>query len=200
MTYVNDILLNFHPYYFEFFDWNIADNIIHIKQIPIFSIKQKELDDIMSSDVVFGEHFLKQIKKKTEQFNENGITSLNYAALLCTFNKVIAVKLNERGKIVSYSSLLIDEEYSILKEFNGIKKDFIEYKLGKLKEKRINKTRNELKQKKYINNKIKESDTAKLEFILYAITNDEIKSRNKIINKLTSLIEKNRKEIFNLLK
>ena len=200
MTYVNDILLNFHPYYFEFFDWNIADNIIHIKQIPIFSIKQKELDDVMSSDVVFSEHFLKQIKKKTEQFNENGITALNNAALLCTFNKVIAVKLNERGKIVSYSSLLIDEEYSILKEFDGIKKDFIEYKLGKLKEKRINKTRNELKQKKYISNKIKESDTAKLEFILYAITNDEIKSRNKIINKLTSLIEKNRKEIFNLLK
>jgi hypothetical protein len=52
----------------------------------------------------------------------------------------------------------------------------------------------------YISNKIKESDTAKLEFILYAITNDEIKSRNKIINKLTSLIEKNGKEIFNLLK
>ena len=154
----------------------------------------------MSSDVVFSEHFLKQIKKKTEQFNENGITALNYAALLCTFNKVIAVKLNERGKIVSYSSLLIDEEYSILKEFDGIKKDFIEYKLGNLKEKRINKTRNELKQKKYISNKIKESDTSKLEFILYAITNDEIKSRNKIINKLTSLIEKNRKEIFNLLK
>lgn len=200
MTYVNDILLNFHPYYFEFFDWNIADNIIHIKQIPIFSIKQKELEDVMSSDVVFSEHFLKQIKKKTEQFNENGKTALNYSALLCTFNKVIAVKLNERGKIVSYSSLLIDEEYSILKEFDGIKKDFIEYKLGKLKEKRINKTRNELKQKKYISNKIKESDTSKLEFILYAITNDEIKSRNKIINKLTSLIEKNRKEIFNLLK
>ena len=38
MTYIYDILLNFNEEYYEFYDWNKEDTIVHIKKIPIYKI------------------------------------------------------------------------------------------------------------------------------------------------------------------
>ena len=35
MKYIYDIVLNFNEEFFEFYDWNLNDEITHIKKIPI---------------------------------------------------------------------------------------------------------------------------------------------------------------------
>ena len=200
MKYVYDILLNFHSCYFEFFDWNIDDKILHIKKIPIFGVRQKDLYNILNNEVSFEQNFLEKIKDKTEFFVKDDIKVCSYSVLLYTLNKVIALKVSKSGKVIAYSSLLIDEEYEILKEMEKIPNDeFIKYKIKKMCLKRINGTRNSLKIQKNIENRISDSSTEKLQYILYVLTNDEVNNREQIIKMLYKKITEYKNEMFNLL-
>lgn len=51
MKYIYDIVLNFNKQYFNFFEWNINDNIINIRKIPIFKISDKFYFDIKNYSI-----------------------------------------------------------------------------------------------------------------------------------------------------
>ena len=38
MNYIYDILLNFNDMLYDFYDWNVKDNILHIRKIPLIQI------------------------------------------------------------------------------------------------------------------------------------------------------------------
>ena len=78
MTYIYDILLNFNEEYYDFFDWNKNDKILHIKKIPIYKISDKELIEILNNKIIFDKSFLEYICDKTEVFLKHEIKKLKY--------------------------------------------------------------------------------------------------------------------------
>ena len=41
MNYIYDVISNFQLNYYDFFDWNKNDKLIHIKMIPIFKVTEE---------------------------------------------------------------------------------------------------------------------------------------------------------------
>ena len=51
MIYTYDILLNWtkNLHLIEFFEWNLEDDLEHIKKIPIFRVSDKVIKDLLTS-------------------------------------------------------------------------------------------------------------------------------------------------------
>ena len=62
MNYIYDILLNFNRQLYDFFEWNLSDNIIHVRKIPLFRIDSKTLLTIRDNKVKVDSSFLEKIK------------------------------------------------------------------------------------------------------------------------------------------
>ena len=54
MNFIYDIVLNFNKDYYDFFEWNKKDNIISIKKIPLFFVKN-DIFKIMTSSGTTGQ-------------------------------------------------------------------------------------------------------------------------------------------------
>ena len=65
MIYIYDILLNFKNNFFDFFEWNKSDDIVHIRKIPIIKIKSEDLFNIKNNCVKIDNSFLEKIENKT---------------------------------------------------------------------------------------------------------------------------------------
>ena len=53
MNYIYDILLNFQKEFYDFYEWNPDDEIIHIRKIPLFYINNNDFYTIKNSVVSF---------------------------------------------------------------------------------------------------------------------------------------------------
>ena len=130
MTYIYDILLNFSEEYYDFYDWNKNDKIIHIKKIPVYKVDNKTLKDIIYNKVKLKLSFLNLIKDKTEVFYKHEIGKIKYGCLLYNAEKMLAINVSTDGKIIGFSDLLIDEYTEILETLDEIKYIKIDYELG----------------------------------------------------------------------
>lgn len=113
MNYIYDILLNFQKEFYEFYEWNNNDEIVHIRKIPFFRISSRDLKTIKNSVVKFDKDFCEKIYNKTEKFKKVKVSFLNYVFLLSDGKQVMAVKLGKNGVVNYKSSLLLDEEEEI---------------------------------------------------------------------------------------
>ena len=66
MTYIYDLILNFHNELLEFYEWDKSDNIHHIKRINLIKIKSSTYNEILDYDIVFNNNFLTEIFNKCE--------------------------------------------------------------------------------------------------------------------------------------
>ena len=78
MKYIYDIVLNFNEEFFEFYDWNLNDEITHIKKIPIIKIDSLKMNEIKNNDIEFDKDFLSKIENKAETFKKK----IKYAFLI----------------------------------------------------------------------------------------------------------------------
>jgi len=46
MNYVYDVLLNFQDYAYEFYEWNIDDEITHVRKVPMVRISTEQLEKL----------------------------------------------------------------------------------------------------------------------------------------------------------
>lgn len=112
MEYIYDIVLNFHQDYYDFYEWNTTDKIVHIKKIPLMKIDSTSFNRIKDNHISVDEAFLNTIKDKTSCYNSKE----KNLCLLCNGKQVIAIKVNSKGDITSKSSLLLDEEMEVIEE------------------------------------------------------------------------------------
>lgn len=193
MKYIYDININFNEDYFDFFDWNREDSIIHIKKIPIFKINSNALKEIKNNNIELDQTFLNLIYNKTEYFNNHSIKKYMYACLFTDLKSVIGVKIEDK---VYYSSLQISDELDILEDIK-LEKINLNYKIvGKAN--RLNlKTRKqydkELKLKKCLQKLIIEKNEEKIKYLYYECFNEKEDNIDKIIDKINK--EKQNKEI-----
>ncbi len=194
MNYIYDIVLNLNEILYEFYEWELNDNIVYIKKIPLVKVKKNDLFNIKYNKVKVNDIILNKIKNKTNFFTK---TTYEYVCLLTDSNIVIGVVFDKFGNVILRSSLLIDEEEDVLEVAQIIPYLNIDCKV--LNKTRLSfLTRNEIKINKYIKNKLnKINDLNKLKYIYYECFNDIETDITKI--KKRFLNELNNKEIANKL-
>lgn len=150
MTYIYDVLLNFteEERCYEFFEWNIDDEIEHIKRIPLYRVSTKTLGEILTHNIILNKEFLNEIKDKTLSYKKT--SNLEYSVLLTDLNKIIALEFNSSGNIIARSNLLLDEEEEIIEEAYEVAEENIKYILDKKIYKENFLTRKEQKHQKYL--------------------------------------------------
>lgn len=187
MNYIYDILINFNEILYEFYDWNISDDIKHIRKIPVFKINSLSLYEIKNNKVIFDDEWMNNIKNKTEVFKNRKTQNIDYAFLISDGLEVIAIKWDKK---ILYSHLLIDEENEVIDICNNLEESSIPYQV--LEPIVINdfKTRKQIcmeqRIKKELKKIINENNTDKLKYIYYECFNEKTNSINKIIKEFSS--------------
>lgn len=182
MNYIYDVLLNFDDTIQDHYEWNLNDNIYHIKKIPIFKVKECILDDIYNYNIVISNDFLNKIRNKTEIYLNKISKPIEYACIMCNDEKVIALKLDNKGKIIKYSKMLISEELETIENGDILSYTNIEYEKISKKNKRQLKTKLEIKKTEYLKSKIKNSSEEEINYLYYDLYNE--KPNNKEIKSL----------------
>ena len=182
MNYIYDVLLNFDSNIYDHYEWNLNDNIYHIKKIPIFKVDENIIEDVVNYNLKLKEDFLNKIKNKTEIYLNRVSKPIEYACILCNNEKVIAIKIDNKGKINKYSKMLISEELETIENEEIITYTKLEYEKEKKKTKQELKTKQEIKKTEYLKTKIKNSSKEQLEYLYYELyneknSNDNAKSR-----------------------
>ncbi|MEG0137693.1 MAG: hypothetical protein RSB77_02030 [Bacilli bacterium] len=196
-NFIFDILLNFNKEFIEYYEWNTDDILSHIKKIPIFSIPDEKIVEVLKAKKISILNKLPEIKNQTEVYCKRKADDFSYTFLLCSSEKVVAIMLDDQKNIIKKSDLLIDEEDEILENYQNYTKISIELEEQKEIEKPLLITREEKNKFNFIIEKINQSNPEKLKYLAYEITNDNIKinSKKDLINLLNN---KNLNILYNL--
>lgn len=193
MNYIYDILINFNENLYDFYDWNLNDEIDHIRKIPTFRVDSEVLFHLKNNNLVFKKEFLDKIYNRTEVFTTKNIKNLKYACLFCDGMEVIGI--NIINNTVTKSKLLIDEEEEVIEVCSKLKKEQIPYQI--ISKNNINnyQTRKEMEMEKFVRNQIKnlnkENDIHKLSYLYYECFNKKETNKDRIISDFNHQIQKN---------
>ena len=182
MNYIYDILLNFKDVYYDFYEWNKSDKLVHIKRMPIFKVTKSFLYDLKYKNIEIDKDFLRTLENKTEVITSEGIRKIKFSCLFSDGDSVVGI--NAVNRKIKISSLLIDEEMDILEDLLHFDTIDLNYKAINNKMNYDLKTRKEVEIEKFIKKELEkiESDDEKLKYIYYECFNEQEKNIN-IINK-----------------
>ena len=112
---------------------------------------------------------------------------IEYAFIICSGEKVLALKLDSKGKTSRYSKMLISEELDAIDNEEIISCSIINYEKESKKNGLELKTKNEIKKTEYLKSKIKNSTKEQLDYLYYELYNEKDlnnNARNKLENEL----------------
>ena len=210
MIYTYDILLNWTEELRlkEFYEWSLDDDLEHIKKIPLIRVSDNFIKDLLVSKIKLDKNFLIKIKDRAEGYFHNDIDIIDYAVIVATSKKALALELDEDGVILYKSSLLLDEEEEVLEMIEELKTTEVNYEILK-RNKNINYlTRKEEKEKNFLLkeiNKIKvNKEDAKLNYLYQEFFEEIEDGFDKKLKKLDEEVKKDNSsfnsKLFNLLK
>ena len=210
MIYTYDILLNWtkEERLKEFYEWNLEDDLEHIKKMPIIRIRESLLKDLLTSKVKIDKSFLSKIKYKSESYFHNEIDVIDYAVIVTTEKKALALELDNEGNIMYKSSLLIDEEEEVLEIGEELVIMDIPYEVITKNKKVSYLTRKEEEEKKFLIKEIKKikqnKERSKLNYLYKEFFVDNVESFNDKLTLLEKEISKDynsfHHNLYNLLK
>lgn len=188
MDYVYDIILNFQPVYYEFYEWLPTDKIINIKRIPIYKISNQDYLNIKNNNVII---------------ERNTIPKQNKIFLITSGLEVLGLLIDNNGKVIKKSSLLFEESDDILEDKDEIKTIKIKYtitnKINNIYQSRI-KSEKSSYIKKYLNNLDKEKDKYYLKYIYFDLFNIDEPEIDKIYHDLQELSSKDPTKLYDIIK
>lgn len=188
MTYVYDLILNFNPELYEFYEWNSEDVIYHIKRINLIKIDSVSYNEILSNKVKLNDEFLLSVFNKCEYYENRTINFLSYAILLTDTYRVMAIMLDNNGNIIKYSSLLLDEEEDVLDISDRLATLKLNYQIIDKKDINNSLTRFENHILKYIKKDLiisyQNKDISKLKYLYYEYFNKQCEKIDEIYNSL----------------
>ena len=210
MIYTYDILLNWtkNGRLKEFYEWNLEDDLEHIKKMPIIRISESFLKDLLTSKIKIDKSFLSKIKYKTESYFHNEIDVIDYAVIVTTLRKALALELDNEGNVMYKSNLLIDEEEEVLEIGEELVVMDIPYKIMSKNNKVSYLTRKEEEEKKFLTKELKKikqnKEESKLNYLFKEFFIDNVDTFNDKLNVLEKEISKDynsfHHKLYNLLK
>ena len=193
MNYIYNIFTNFNEDYYDFFEWEKNDNILHIKKMPIIKIDKIDYCKLLSYNFRIDIDLIKTIKNKTELFNKD--IKQNYQNLLLITNgiDIIGIEFDNLGNCIKRSSITVEEELDINQITKKIKKENIKYILKDKIDKRL-KTRKETKTKQFIIDELYKlslnNNKNKIIYLYYECFNNEEKNVKKALNTIFNNINR----------
>lgn len=208
MSYVYDIVLNFNSEFYEFYEWKKDDLIYHIKRINLVRVDSIIFNEIFDNIILFDDDFLLSIFNKCEYYSNRKIDTIPYAFLLTDSYRVMGILLDNTGKIIKYSSLLLDEEEDILDLCYKLSDINLNYRVIKKRNKNEFQTRNERNIirfiKKELNNDYENGNISKLKYLYYEYFNKTSDNIKEIYDELSLELLKNVNQkhynLYNLIK
>ena len=196
MKYIYDIVLNFNKQYYNFFEWNINDNIINIRKIPIFKISDKFYYNIKNYSIKLDMDFVKSIENQTLLYLGNNHQNM---CLFSNSKEVLGVMIDKNGNVIKRSSLLFDEEDEALELCEEFKTTKIEYTIGSKIENNEFICRLEKSQKekiiKTINELFNNQNISVLKYLYFDLFEEEKDDITYIKNRLINSLNKNNNNI-----
>ena len=167
MNYYYEVNLNFNDVAYKFYEWSYNDKLEHIKKIPLIKIKSNQFKNIISNNFKVNDDFIKSIEKRTICTKDNEI---NNACIFCDTKNCIAIEFDDKGKSISRSNLMLEDENNICDISYSLKyKDLDIIKLDKITIN--NEFRQETKIKKIITQELKDliknNDIKKIKYLYY---------------------------------
>ncbi len=198
MNFIYDILVNFNNNLYDFYEWNVSDNVSHIRKMPLFKVKTEVLEKIKDYSVKIDIDFLRKIENRTEKFTSRDIEKVEYAALFSDCNDVIAVKFTRDGINKYLSKLLVDEQEEVIEVCNRCSETNIELEIIKLREKNNFKTRMQVEKMNYLLKSLKllekNRENEKLKYLYFECFDEKQDSVNIILDKLKKAIDNEKVE------
>ncbi len=131
MKYMYDILLNFSDVKaYEFYEWNNNDEIEYFKKVPLFRINNKNISDFVIGNIIEDKSFKESIYNVAEIYDHKMVRHVKYAGIVTDGEVALAFLLDNKGKIIMMSKMLIDEESEVLEIGNSIKEVYIDIKVN----------------------------------------------------------------------
>ena len=188
MDYIYDIVLNFQNEYYDFYEWKTSDKVINIKKIPVYMVNDQDYLSLKYDEVAIDIKLFSKFQKML--LVTNGL-------------EVMGILLDESGRIIKRSSLLIDESDEVLEDKETIKALPLKYKKN-IKKEHIKKNKIKLEKINYLENYFNNININKDEYILkyiyYDIYNKEENNITKVEQELKELINTNINKIYNSIK
>ena len=188
MDYIYDIVLNFQPQYYDFYEWKETDKIINVKKVLVYLVNNEDYLNLKYNEVVLDK---KNLPNQIKMF------------LITNGLEVMGVLLDNNGKVIKRSSLVFDESDEVLEEKETLKQLSIKYKkniskqptiLSRLIKEKIKFLEN------YFTNIDKIKDEYLLKYIYYDIYNIEENNITKIYQELKELIYNDVNKLYNSIK
>ena len=200
MNYIYDILLDFNDNLYDFFDWNEGDKIIHIRKIPLFKVSAINYNKIQNNKIVISNEFQERIRNKTEMFESQKVTNLDYACLICNGVEVMALLFDKNGMNIKYSSLLIDENDEVVEVSERIDEDNFKFKLLEKNKHFFYLTRLDINIINYVNSEIEkmknDKNLGKIKFLYYELFDEKNDDINFIITEIKNKMANYKNEIY----
>ena len=191
MNTVYDLLLNFSDVVYDFYEWNIKDDIEHIKKIPFVKISTETLYNFIKRNIIIDINFLKEIENVTQKYD---LTKLEYACIFTDGITTIAIEFNKDGYSMYKSRLQLEDEEEIIRYVKRENIKEISYELVSDEEQDIFLTRKELRIKNFLEKEInriyQNKEYSKLEYIYLEYFDILEEDPNLMKEKLLSSIEK----------
>lgn len=171
MNYIYDVLANFNSCFYDFFDWNVDDDIIHIKKLPILKVSYNFLFKVKYHDVVVSKELLDKIYHRTDFFKINK-NKYSYVCAFCDGNEAIIVNFSSKGSVIGRSSFLIDEENEVLdlsECLSVVDYEIIDYRKCDFS---VFKTRKEICDNNYFLSELKCMSADKLKYLYFECFNE----------------------------
>lgn len=208
MNYVYDILLNFNECLYDFYDWNLNDNIYHIRRIPLCKVDTKTLLDLKQTVVQVTDDFLKRIDQKIEVFEKHKVGKIRYACVFSDGLECLALVFDEQGISKKGSTLLLEEENEVNELCLRIDEEQLSIKKLLPRINHDSKTRLEVEKEQFILREIKELEEKqkhdKLKYLFYDCFNQKEEDISNIIEKIKLTLKDNnsmiRDQLYDLLK
>lgn len=195
MNYIYDVLANFGDNYFEFYDWNENDSIIHIKKLPILKVNSDFFYNVKFNCVKVSSDLLEKIFKKTDFFRANK-GKYSYVCALCDGCSAFIVRFDYKGNVIGKSSMLLDEENEVVDISECMSICDFDLSVCSVNNYSNFNTRRECMLKECVYNEIKKMNSDMLIYLYFDCFNQHECSIKKIVDRLLFEIDNNFNSIY----